>query len=173
MEDMIELFKDESIVHSPVKVVMVNTFGKEEWGVDNGGVLRDALSAFWCSFYDSCTVGEDERVPAIRHDFKEAEWEATARILVKGYKEVKFFPVKLSKAFIFVTLFEEKQLPDQLLLDSFLAYVSKDERDLINAALSGDELNEEQNEEWIDFLDRFSSKRVPAKKERATVIVEL
>ena len=33
MEDMIELFKDESIVHSPVKVVMVNTFGKEEWGL--------------------------------------------------------------------------------------------------------------------------------------------
>ena len=145
---------------------MVNTFGKEEWGVDNGSVLRDALSAFWCSFYDSCTIGEDERVPAIRHDFKEAEWEATARILVKGYKEVKFFPVKLSKAFIFATLFEEKQLPDQLLLDSFLAYVSKDERDLINAALSGDELNEEQNEQWNNFLDRFSSKRVPAKKER-------
>lgn len=173
MEDMIEAFKDGSIMDSPVKVVMVNAFGKEEWGVDNDGVLRDALSAFWCSFYDSCTVGEEERVPAVRHDFKEAEWGATARILVKGYKEVKFFPVKLSKVFMFAALFEENQIPDELLLESFLAYVSKDERDLINVALSNDELNEDQNEEWIDFLDRFSCRRVPVKEQRGAVIVEL
>ena len=50
---------------------MINAFGNEELGEDDGGVLRDALSAFWSTFYDSCTLGEEERVPALRHDFKE------------------------------------------------------------------------------------------------------
>jgi hypothetical protein len=108
MHDMIEI-KDESIMRSTIKVVMINSFGKEELGVDDGGVLRDALSAFWNSFYDSCTVGEDERVPVVRHDFKEEEWEAIARILVKGYCVVKFFPVKLNKVFMFASLFEGKK----------------------------------------------------------------
>ena len=106
---MIENFKDKSIMQTPIKVVMINSFGREELGVDDGGVLRDALSAFWSSFYDSCTVGEDERVPVVRHDFKEEEWEAIARILVKGHSEVKFFPVKLNKVFMFATLFESKK----------------------------------------------------------------
>ena len=55
----------------PIKIVMINAFGNEELGEDDGGVLRDALSAFWSTFYDSCTLGEEERVPALRHDFKE------------------------------------------------------------------------------------------------------
>ncbi|CAB4014462.1 40S ribosomal S2, partial [Paramuricea clavata] len=84
MQDMIENFKEKSIMQIHVKVVMINSFGKEELGVDDGGVFRDALSAFWSSFYDSCMVGEEERVPVVRHDFKEEEWEAIALILVKG-----------------------------------------------------------------------------------------
>ena len=99
---------------------MVNAFGKEERGVDDGGVLRDALSAFWCPFYDSCTVGEEERMSVVRHDFKDAEWASIAHILVKGYQLVEFFLVKLNKVFLFATLFEEKQVPEDLLLESFL-----------------------------------------------------
>ena len=86
MHDMIQIFKDPSIMSTAIKVVVINSFGKEELGIDDGGVLRDVLSAFWSSFYDSCTVGEDERVPVVRHDFKQDEWEAIARILVKGYQ---------------------------------------------------------------------------------------
>lgn len=48
------------------------------------------LSAFWNSFYDSCTNGEDERIPVIRHDFQVTEWEAIVKI-VKEYQQVGFF----------------------------------------------------------------------------------
>lgn len=176
MKDMIEHFKDESIMLTStlIKVVMVNSFGNDELGVDNGGVLRDALSAFWCSFYDCCTVGEVERVPFVRHDFKEDEWEAVGRILIKGYSTVKFFPVKLCKVFMFATLFESRKIPDELLMESFLGYVSKDERDLIKIALKDDEeLTEDQEGEWIDFLERFGCRRIPLKEERRKVLLEL
>ena len=58
---------------------MINSFRKKEKSVDDGGILRDALSAFWSEFYDSCTVGKEKRVPMVRHDFKENEWQAIAR----------------------------------------------------------------------------------------------
>jgi hypothetical protein len=67
-------------------VVMINALGKEESGLDSRGVFRDALSAFWSSFYDSCTVGEAERVPAIRHDFEDEEWEAIVELWSKDIK---------------------------------------------------------------------------------------
>lgn len=60
MDDMITNFKDPSILTCSIRVVMINTCGKEELGEDNGGVFRDVLSAFWSSFYDSCMLGEDE-----------------------------------------------------------------------------------------------------------------
>ena len=36
--------------------VMVDSFGKEEDGLDNSGVFLDALSALWNSFYDCCAL---------------------------------------------------------------------------------------------------------------------
>ena len=93
MKDMISLFKDKAVVDTAFNVVMINSFGKEEDGLDNSGVFLNALSTFWNSFYDACTNGEDERVPwpVIRYDLEVAEWEAIARIIVKGYRGVGFF----------------------------------------------------------------------------------
>lgn len=57
MKDVMEQFKDELIMQVRIKVIMINSFGKEELGIDDSGVLRDVLSVFCCLFYDSCTVG--------------------------------------------------------------------------------------------------------------------
>ena len=44
---------------------MLNSLGKQELGVDNRGVFHHALFAFWSQFYDSDTVGEQQRVPVV------------------------------------------------------------------------------------------------------------
>ena len=67
---------------------------KEEDGLYTSGVFLDALSASWNSFYGLCTNGKDERVPVIRHDLQVAEWEAIARITVKGYQQVGLITIK-------------------------------------------------------------------------------
>lgn len=46
--------------------------------------LSSLLSTFWSQFFNSLTVGTQEKVPAIRHDYQRAEWEAIARILMYG-----------------------------------------------------------------------------------------
>ena len=67
--DMKEAFQAENIVTPELKIVMVDVRGQEERWVDVGGVYRDAIACFWQEFYDSSTLGERERVPALRHDF--------------------------------------------------------------------------------------------------------
>ena len=144
------------------KVVMINSAGKQKLGVDNHGVFRNALSTFWSQFHDSCTVGEQERVPVVRHDFQVWEWTAIAGILVKGYKDVNVFPIKLCRVFISTVLFNDVEITNDLMIDSFLSYVSSDEKNLITDALENDSLSEEQNEEWEDFLERFGSCKMPS-----------
>ena len=172
MADMIDKFKDDTIMKDSVSVTMVNAFGKKELAVDAKGVFLDALSAFWSSFYDSCSNGEDERVPAIRHDFQLAEWESVGRILVKGYQQLKFFPVKLNKAFIVAALFGEGEVTDVMLLNSFLGYLSRDERELVSISIDN-KLSEEQQEEWIEFLDRYNCKTIPKPEKVRSVILEI
>ena len=52
-------------------------------------------------------------------------------------------------------MFSVKKIPDEMLMESFLKYVSKDERDLINAALKDDDLKDNQQKEWLDFRDTW------------------
>ena len=139
---------------------MINSVGKQKLGVDDDGVFSDALSAFWSQFYDSCTVGEQERVPVVRHDFQVSEWTAIARILVKGYKDVNVFPIKLCRVFISTVLFSEVEITNDLMIELLLSYISSDEKDLVTKALENDSLSEEQNKEWVDFLERFGSCKI-------------
>lgn len=74
--------------------------GCKEAAYDGGGVFRDALSEFWQTFYDKCTEGTDYKIPVIREDFNETKWESIAKILLKGWDDVKYFPIKLAPAFI-------------------------------------------------------------------------
>ena len=172
MADMISLFKDETVMDTPLNVVMINAFGKEEDGVDNNGVFLDALSSFWAAFYESCTNGEEERAPVIRHDFQVSEWESIGRIIVKGYKQVKFFPVRLNRAFMTASLFGESAITNELLTDSFLAYLSKDERELIKLALNKG-LDKEHEEEWLELLDRFGCKTIPNAEQVGDIVLEI
>lgn len=87
--------------------MMVDVRGQEERGVDVGGVYRDANACFWQEFYDSSTLGERERVPALRHDFQPSEWSATGRILTKGYLDLGYFSCTPNQAFIVSVLFSK------------------------------------------------------------------
>lgn len=81
-----------------IEILLPN--GTKEAAYDGGGVLRDALSEFWDTFYEKCTEGSDTKVPVIRDDFNAVKWEAAAKVLLKGWQQVKYFPIKLAPVFI-------------------------------------------------------------------------
>lgn len=78
---------------------MVLPNGVTEKGEDTGGVLSDALSEYWETFFMKCTAGNILKVPMTRHNMKD-EWENVAKVMVVGYNMVKYFPIVLAKPFL-------------------------------------------------------------------------
>lgn len=69
-----------------IELILPN--GLPENAIDAGGVLKDALSEFWNSFYETSTEGTTLKVPCLRHDFKSLHWKTIAKIFYIGWKKV-------------------------------------------------------------------------------------
>ena len=96
---MIEAFCTEQIVNENIQVSMLLPNGKKEKG-EGTGVLVDCITEFWEGFYDQCTVGTLEKVPCLRHDYREKEWQAVGRVLLYGWRRFQFLPIQLSKSYM-------------------------------------------------------------------------
>ena len=66
-KELMSIFEHEEIMTKFVVLKMINEHGNEENG-EGIGVIRDALSLFCQDAYISFMLGEDERVPCLRHD---------------------------------------------------------------------------------------------------------
>ena len=177
LQDLVTEFLDGDIMTCELKVIMVDGHGKDERGEDLKGIYRDALSSFWQEFYVSCTLGERGRVPSIRHDFQSDTWTAIARIIVKGYEDLGYFPVLLSKAFVISTMLGEKAVSDDILLHSFKQYLSKSEEQVVCEALGRPveewDSDDKDDEDLLELLDRFGCRSLPTKENIKSLILEV
>lgn len=106
------------------------------------------------------------RVPVLSTKRKAEEWKCIGRI--KGFQD--YFPCRLAQAFTVALLFGEQSVTPDLLFESFLLYLSKEDRDLVNKALQED-LDDEEKDELTDLLDRMGVQSVPTKlKLKATLL---
>ena len=172
-QDMINAFKDHSIINCDLTFVFIDGRGNEEKG-SGIGVVRDALSLFWKEVYDSLLIGENERVPFIRHDYNRSDWEAIARVLLKGYRMCQYLPLLISKTFMSYVLFGESSISDPTILThSFMQYISADERRVIEKCLSGD-LDFENEDEFKELLDvlKIYDCRARVKPENIEVVIQ-
>mgnify|MGYP001794375031 CR=1 FL=1 len=148
-----------------LKFIMVDVQGNAEKGVDWKGIYRDALANVWQEFYISCCLGERERVPFLRHDFQSDEWKAVARIIVKGFLDLGYFPAMLSKGFVISSMFGEKAVSDDILLQSFSKYLAPLDEQVLSRWQSNEEWNpEDDRDELIDLLDRYDCRKLPTKQ---------
>ena len=168
--DMIRYFQDADIMNSELVFTIINERGEREEGAGIG-VNREVFSLFWSDFADSMTIGERERVPFIRHDHFIKEWGAIGRILVKGYISVSYFPMFLAKGFICYCLFDT-EVPDSILLDSFMKYLSPIEEELVSDYLHRTNFPDE-NDELFDFLERFNCRTTVNEGNLRKVLIEI
>lgn len=157
--------KDDQIVY-----VFIDSRGNEELGKGEG-VSRDVYSSFWKEIADSHFIGETERVPFVRHDLFESEWTAMADIYVKGYVDVGYIPLFISKSFIEFCLFGD--INNENLTRSFLQYVSKDERETIERALVGEDEEVFASDEIFEILETFKCRTSMNKGNSKVVVMEL
>ncbi|XDV46574.1 hypothetical protein PO909_014449 [Leuciscus waleckii] len=154
VEDLLAVFMDSSIIQSTLKMEFAN-----ENAEDDAGVSREVYTAFWDQFLEQCE-GEDERVPRLRPDFSEAEWEAVGRIWVKGLLDLGVLPVRLSSAFILACMHGTDSVSNDVLMSSFHNYLSSTERSAVAKARQGT-LEECDEEDLLDLFTRMGSHCIP------------
>lgn len=172
-KDMIAHFKDDACMSVQLTFTIINDTGKDEMGA-GVGVTREVFTLFWKHFANAMTIGERERVPFVRHDHFINEWEAVARILVRGYEMISYFPTFLSKAFMSYCLFG-REVPDSIIVESFMKYLSSSEEELVREYMTRDSFpdNIEDQEEFLDFLERFKCRTVVKKENINNIITEI
>lgn len=135
------------------------------------GVSRDVYSSFWQDVSDAFFVGEKERVPYVRHDLYVKEWEAIGKIILKGYIDTEYFPTFLSKAFLVFCLHSE--VSDDLLVASFLNYLSTDERTMLQNVLKTKDIEILNSDEFLEFKEQFGCKTHVKAENLERVVIEI
>ena len=155
LDELIVHFKSNEILDMDLKFEIVN-----EIGADASGVSREIYTEFWKSFMDRVADGEDFRVPAICPEYGMDEWTAIGRILVKGYRDAKVFPMRMAEAFMVAVVFGEHAVTPQHLIESFSLFLNESERTSFMACVEGN-VAEEQKDILIDILEREGSHSLP------------
>jgi hypothetical protein len=84
MGELLSAFDRQNMTGDVIEITMVLPNGQVEAAEDNGGVLRDCLVECWTDFYENCTMGNNFKVPCLRHDFDESKWRAAANVFMVG-----------------------------------------------------------------------------------------
>ena len=108
----------------------------------------------------------------MRYDLFKNEWKAISDILMKGYYDVGYFPVMISKAFLVYSIYGE--VDEEILADSFLNYSCEDERETVQNVLAIDAKESIfEREGFLDILDRFKGRSNVTKFKARNIIIEL
>ena len=146
---------------SNIRFLIIDPQGNEEMGVGNE-VLRDVYTSFWKEAANSLLIGEIERVPYVQHDLFKYEWEATGKILLKGYIDTGYFPVILSKAFVLYTLFGKDGVYN--LLSSLFLYLSSIEANMLKGLLAEEsDIDYFSSNKFYEFLEQFKVRSLVTK----------
>ncbi|CAH1176668.1 unnamed protein product [Phaedon cochleariae] len=168
MNELLEAFKSYSHINIVLEIEMLLPNGQKEAAFDGGGVYRDALCEFWSEFYQRLCTGNTCKIPEIRHDYDESSWLAVARILLQGYKQAKYFPSKLSRAFMEQVLFGTV-VSD--ITESFFNYLGPYDSGVLKKTLDNPE--EADISEIIDIMDNLGCKSLINKENVSKVIRDI
>lgn len=164
------IFSDPCILNKVIHAIVKDYRGQEEKGRGKG-VTLDILTHFWHEAYNDYTAGSTDKVPIIRHDLQKDQWQSIARVIIYGYSVLKYFALRISPVIICTCLFGEESLTKQFLLDSFRAFVTQEDRMVIDECFT-DDCNP-HDEDVLDFLSTWKCCKVPTKENIKDIIFEL
>lgn len=168
LKELIKAFNDIDPLYDTISLEIVLPNGIPEAAEDNGGVTRDAVSEFWNSFYEECTLGSTFKVPCLRHDFGEQEWQSVAKIIVFGYTRTGYFPVLITKVFMEQCIYNEVRSD---LKEAFLSFIPESDAQILKSALS--KIDSVENEELLDVLEQHEVKTLPREDNLDRILTEI
>ena len=160
-EDVLDLYRQGSIVgEDPICIKYVG-----EMGVDEGGVQRDMFSAFWEQAYSTLFEGSTTLIPMVHPQIDISLYTILGRIVSHGYLTSGILPDRIAlPTLIQFLLGPGVTLPQAILLDAFIDYISATERQTLKTALSCRYDTVFPNPlfmEVTNILSRFGCRQVP------------
>ena len=157
-EDVLKLYEDDAILlECPLNIEF-----EGEIGVDAGGVTRDMFFAFWDSCCATLFDGSMLQVPMIFPQMDTSLLSRMGRILSHGYLVSGFIPVRIALPCLLVVFCGPSvEIPQSVLQEAFLDFVSGAERLLFKDALSSSVFLPETKEKLLNTLSRFGCRQVP------------
>jgi hypothetical protein len=170
-QDLMKHFSQPKVqqFNGAIRIQMILLSGEPEKGEDDGGVLRDCLTEFWNTFYDTCTTGCDTKVPYLRHDYSANDWKSIAHVLLVGWRLVDYLP-RICLPFLQYS-FNGTAAVSESLVEDFMSYISVSERDVLITAMKDYESME--HSEIIEVLQNYDCKRAPTATNFKQIIEEI
>lgn len=156
-KDFIEIFSDFNILNCFFDVNVIDVNGYLEDGRGKGG-LFDIFIEFWQDFFILFIVGSGEKIFFIRYDLQKFEWEIIVRILVYGYKIVKYFFLEFFYLFFVLCLFGEESIILDFFLVLFRQYIVVEDREVLDICFS--DVFDVNDKDVIEFFLIFKCFRV-------------
>uniref|UniRef100_A0A096MIJ3 HECT domain-containing protein n=1 Tax=Poecilia formosa TaxID=48698 RepID=A0A096MIJ3_POEFO len=156
-------FSDDGLLDRDFKIQLVLPDGTPEMGYDDGGVVRDCLSEFW-----KCTTGNTYKVPFLRHDYGQQQWESVGRIIVFGWTREKYLPMKIAPVILEQAAFGQVKSE---VVENFLKCMPESERFVFQSWQS--DFSSVDKEELIEILDNYSCRRMPTASNVNEILQEL
>ena len=135
-----------------------------EKAIDTGGVSRDMFSAFWECAYPKQFDGGDILVPASHPGVDMPNMVVLGTILSHGFFSCGYLPMRLAfPVLCFTVLGPTCEIPDQVVMESFIDYISYYEGQVIKEALveTNPAFTDKMQGTLIDILSRFGCRESP------------
>ena len=134
----------------------------QECPIDQGGVTRDMYSAFWDACYSKLFDGSNLLVPLLHPQTDTSIFPIIGRIISHGYLVSGYLPVRVAlPCLLGILCGPGTVVPQQVLQDTFLDYISVTEKSLFKEALSAGVFTEDVKEKLMNTLARFACRQLP------------
>ena len=143
---MLAAMASGDVLESDLRVSFV-----DEQAVDERGVLRDVLSAFWEGAIDRFFEGEGSVVPALTEGATQQTWRAIGRILTAGWRQVGFLPIRVNLTSLAATFLEGDQ---EVTVSSWVETFGGAEREALLHPRADDPM-------IMDIITRYGARNVP------------
>ena len=172
VQDMLNLYRDNSIVKSLLNV----TFIKEP-AMDLNGVKREAFTLFWEKVMSLYFEGTTTYVPRISPAINESIYNTLGRIMSHGYVMVGVFPTLLSKTFFTALVAGKENVTDNDFLEGFLDYVSFYDnvklQNILGECSTQQSLSASSIDYLVDFLSEFNVSKMPNAKNLQSILLSV
>ena len=135
---------------------------KESQAIDTGGGARDLFSAFWDIAYLLAFDSGNSLTPAVHPHMDMSIYAVLGAIISHGYLSTGFLPIRITFPMLVACLKgPDTTIKDNILLDSFMDYVSSYEESVLRKALNSHTITDEELTNIISILSRVGCRQKP------------